>query len=77
VEDEGIGIQAQDLPNLFRMFTQLDRMRMEQQGSGSGLAICKGLVELHGGRVAARSTPGAGSTFTVWLPLTPPDPAAG
>lgn len=78
VEDDGIGIQEADVPALFRMFTQLDRTRMEQQGSGSGLAICKGLVELHAGRVSLRSTPGVGSTFTVWLPLRPPEapPAA-
>jgi signal transduction histidine kinase len=74
VEDEGVGMRPEDLGLLFKMFRQIDRKKQEQQGTGSGLAICKGIVELHGGRVGVTSQPGVGSTFTVELPLGgPPD----
>ncbi len=69
VEDEGVGIPRQEMSALFDLFHQIDRQRREQQGTGSGLAICKGLVELHGGRVTARSQAGRGSTFRIELPL--------
>lgn len=69
VEDEGVGIPPEEMPGLFDLFHQIDRQKREQQGTGSGLAICKGLVEIHGGRVTARSQPGRGSTFRIELPL--------
>jgi CheY-like chemotaxis protein/two-component sensor histidine kinase len=70
VSDNGIGIPAAALREVFRMFTQLhaagDRV---SGGLGIGLALAKGLVELHGGRIAAHSAgPGQGCTFTVRLP---------
>ncbi|MDD5559719.1 GAF domain-containing sensor histidine kinase [Candidatus Methylomirabilis sp.] len=72
VADTGIGIAAEDLPRLFERFRQLETTQ-QSQGSGLGLALTKQLVELHGGTMAAASAgPGHGSTFTVWLPLTPP-----
>jgi PAS domain S-box-containing protein len=70
VEDNGIGIAAQDLPRVFGMFAQL-RNAQEHSGSGLGigLALAKGIVELHGGRIAAASGGvGSGSRFTVHLP---------
>jgi two-component system sensor histidine kinase KdpD len=72
IEDQGIGIQASELDNLFNVFHQIDRAQLEQQGTGSGLAICKGIVELHGGSVDVQSEQGQGSVFTISIPLVPP-----
>ena len=71
VTDTGIGIRAEDLPRLFRMFSQLESpLTKSYEGTGVGLALAKRLVELHGGTITAAS-PGAGqgSTFTVRLPV--------
>jgi signal transduction histidine kinase len=70
VADNGIGIGAQDLPKVFGMFTQL-RSAQDHAGGGLGigLALAKGIVELHGGRLEAASAgAGQGSRFTVRLP---------
>ena len=69
VADEGIGISSEDLPKIFESFQQLDRETYEQQGAGVGLAIAKGIVELHAGKIEASSTLGQGSTFSIWLPV--------
>jgi signal transduction histidine kinase len=69
VSDQGIGVSAENQPLIFEPFQQIDRDTHEQQGAGVGLAIVKGIVDLHGGRVNVNSVPGEGSTFTVWLPL--------
>ena len=69
VADEGRGIPAESLPLLFRKFS---RTQSEEQGgdTGLGLAICKGIVEAHGGRIWAESDgPGMGSRFTFTLPM--------
>ncbi len=80
VRDDGIGIPADALPRMFDMFSQVDRsIERATGGLGIGLALVKGLVEMHGGRVSAESDgPGKGSTFTVRLPAldTLPEPAA-
>jgi signal transduction histidine kinase len=73
ITDDGIGIPPEALGWVFEAFQQVDRARMEQQGTGVGLAIVRGLVETHGGRVKVESTPGKGSTFSVWLPLAARD----
>ena len=68
VADEGRGIPSERLPYLFRKFTRLDA---EDQGgdTGLGLAICKGIVEAHGGRIWAESEgPGMGARFTFTIP---------
>jgi PAS domain S-box-containing protein len=75
VRDTGVGIPAETLPHVFEAFTQgnqsLDR---RHGGLGLGLALVKGIVELHGGEVQATSPgPGRGAEFTFCLPL---DPAA-
>lgn len=69
VSDEGIGIREEAHTWLFEAFQQVDRSQMEQQGTGVGLTIVKGLVEAYGGRIGLESTPGIGSTFSVWLPI--------
>lgn len=71
VHDNGIGIPAESLRSIFDMFSQVDRsIERSTGGLGIGLALVRGLVEMHGGSVAAES-PGAGkgSTFTVRLPV--------
>lgn len=89
ITDTGIGIAAEDLPGLFDMFAQIptsgERVRA---GLGIGLALTRGLVEMHGGQIAADSKGrGKGSRFTVRLPLAktsaapvtgpPPGPTSG
>jgi two-component system sensor histidine kinase/response regulator len=69
VADDGIGIREEAHSWIFEAFQQVDRSRMEQQGTGVGLTIVKGLVEIYGGRISLESTPGVGSTFSVWLPI--------
>jgi heavy metal sensor kinase len=73
VSDTGPGIAPEHLPKVFDRFYRLDAARTRAGGgSGLGLAICQELVEAHGGRIWADSVPGAGSTFTLALPLQPP-----
>jgi PAS domain S-box-containing protein len=71
VSDNGIGIAAESIPDVFRMFSQLHSGgERASAGLGIGLALSKGLVELHGGSIAVRSDGvGMGSTFTVRLPV--------
>ena len=71
VSDNGIGISAEQMPHLFEMFTQGDSIPREAQGGmGIGLSLARGLVEMHGGRIAAHSAGlGLGSEFVVRLPL--------
>jgi signal transduction histidine kinase len=67
VADEGAGIPEADLGRLFERYYR--GHRHEGEGLGLGLFIVKGLVEAHGGRIQVDTTKGAGSTFTVHLPL--------
>ena len=70
VRDLGIGIPSEALPLIFDMFSQVDRSAERSSGGlGIGLALVRGLVEMHGGSVAAQSVENNGSTFTVRLPL--------
>lgn len=69
VSDSGRGIPEHELEKIWKPFYQIDREQYEDQGSGSGLTIVKGMVELHGGDCDVRSTIGEGSTFTIRLPL--------
>jgi PAS domain S-box-containing protein len=72
--DTGIGIDAADFPKLFVEFQQLDSGATRRfGGTGLGLALTKKIIEFQGGRIEVESTLGAGTTFTVHLPL--PDPA--
>ncbi len=73
VVDSGAGIDEADLPHIWTRFYRGERSRQradsESDGVGLGLAITKGIVELHGGSVAVRSKVGEGSSFQVLLPL--------
>lgn len=69
VSDTGIGISEEDQKRVFERFHKADKSRdRSNQGSGLGLSIVKKIVNLHGGDIRVRSTPGAGTTFTVTLP---------
>jgi two-component system, chemotaxis family, CheB/CheR fusion protein len=73
VKDEGIGISADQLPQVFDKFYQIDRsLERSESGLGLGLTLARKLVELHGGRIEARSPGlGMGSEFLVTLPILP------
>lgn len=77
VRDNGVGISAELLPHVFDLFTQEPRsLDRAQGGLGIGLSLVRRLVELHGGTVAATSSPGLGSEFVIRLPVTPAPAAA-
>ena len=76
VADNGPGIPAEDLPNLFERFWRGEKSRNRHSGgSGLGLAIAREIVELHEGTIDVDSGPGEGCTFTISLPATPSLPA--
>ncbi len=69
VADDGVGVPSERLPYLFRRFFRAEGDRRDGVGTGLGLAVCKGIVEAHGGRIRAESDgPGRGATFTFTLP---------
>lgn len=72
VSDTGPGIPLDQQAHVFDRFWQSRRAERQGAGSGLGLAIAKGIVEAHHGRIAVRSVPGEGATFTVTLPVHGP-----
>jgi PAS domain S-box-containing protein len=68
VVDNGIGFDPKHATKIFQVFQRL-HSRNEYQGSGIGLAVCKKIVDRHGGTIEALSSPGQGATFVVTLPL--------
>ena len=66
VQDPGPGIAPEDLPHIFDRFWRGDRA--SRASAGLGLAICKGIVEAHNGRIWVESTLGIGTTFHVSIP---------
>jgi len=73
VKDNGIGFEEQYLDRIFAPFKRLHGRRSQYEGTGIGLAICKKIVERHGGSITAKSTPGHGATFIITLPSKQPD----
>ena len=73
VTDSGAGIAPEHLAQVFNPYWQA--RQTARLGAGLGLAIAKGIVEAHGGRIWATSTPGTGSTFAFSLPLLAGKPA--
>lgn len=71
VVDNGIGFEEKDLDRIFQAFQRLHGGR-QYEGTGVGLAICRKIVERHGGTLTARSAPGLGATFVAVLPIHHP-----
>jgi two-component system, chemotaxis family, CheB/CheR fusion protein len=69
IQDWGIGITPEELPNVFERFYRVAATAHRAQGLGIGLHVARMLVEAHGGVIAVESVPGLGSTFRITLPL--------
>lgn len=73
VEDTGSGIPPEVMPKIFDPFFTTKEIG---KGTGLGLSISYKIIQQHGGKISVASTPGAGTKFTVWLPLQPPGESA-
>jgi light-regulated signal transduction histidine kinase (bacteriophytochrome) len=69
VDDDGIGFDEKYLDRIFTIFQRLHG-RGEYEGTGIGLAVCRRIVERHGGQITARSAPGLGAAFVITLPVS-------
>jgi signal transduction histidine kinase len=76
VADTGVGIPPEHLPHLFQRFSRVPG-RPAEGGTGLGLAIVREIVTAHGGSVTCESRPGAGATFRITLPTSPPVATGG
>ena len=72
IQDFGVGIKAEDIPHIFDRFYRSDNSRSKEKvyGFGLGLSIAKTIIDKHNGRIAIDSTPGEGTTFTIYLDKT-------
>lgn len=69
IQDNGIGIEADDMPNIFEHLYRADKSRTRSTGgSGIGLSVVKAMIEAHHGEVTVESSPGVGSRFSFWIP---------
>ena len=73
VEDNGIGFEEKYLERIFAPFQRLHGRSSQYEGTGMGLAICKRIVQRHGGSITAKSTLGQETTFIITLPSKQPD----
>ncbi|NIV29680.1 MAG: hypothetical protein GWN58_09300, partial [Anaerolineae bacterium] len=73
--DTGIGISAEDLARLGKFFRADHDLVVSQPGTGLGIAIARGLIELHGGELTIESEPDRGSTFSFSVPIAQGDGA--
>ena len=71
VRDEGIGIPADQQPHIFKRFERGSAEAKQREGAGLGLAIVQAIADHHRAEVRLNSAPGAGSTFTITLPIEP------
>jgi two-component system, OmpR family, sensor histidine kinase VicK len=77
VQDQGAGIPEDKLDLIFERFQQADASDSRLQGgTGLGLALCRGIINQHGGRIWAKSSPGSGSTFYFTVDQYVPKPEA-
>jgi two-component system sensor histidine kinase KdpD len=75
VEDNGPGIDAQDLPLIFEKFYRGKRGSSRRKGSGMGLAITRAILAAHGGGIEASNASGGGARFHFWVPLIEKEPS--
>jgi two-component system sensor histidine kinase KdpD len=75
VEDNGPGIDANDLPLIFEKFYRGKRGASKKKGSGMGLAITRAILAAHGGGIEATSVSGGGARFHFWVPLIEKEPS--
>ena len=68
VQDNGIGIDEENIPKIFDRFFQVDKSRTEEAGAGLGLAIAKWIIDKHHGKVKVQSKVGVGTCFEIILP---------
>jgi signal transduction histidine kinase len=69
ISDNGIGFENRYADRIFHLFQRLHG-QAEYDGTGMGLAICRKIVDRHGGTITAHGTPGGGAVFTITLPIT-------
>ena len=70
MKDNGVGITQDMLEKIFNTFTQVDTsLRRQAEGSGIGLSLVKSFIEMHEGKITARSQLGIGSEFIITLPI--------
>ena len=75
VEDNGAGIDPQELPLIFEKFYRGKRSASQRKGSGMGLAIARAILKVHGGGIEAANVPGGGARFRFWVPLIEREPS--
>ncbi len=77
VADEGVGIDPEDLEEIFKMFVQSSRTKTGAGGTGLGLAISREIIQAHGGRIWAENRPEKGAVFFFEVPLASPSHEEG